>query len=512
MTLIRRKYICLFLFLLYGNIANGDDHFIDYNLTNDFNDENNELENLNFDQNSNMSFDSVSDEIDFITKYEPIKTKVITQINTSYTDALRKLLLGGIDELLSQDLYLKTHTILKRPVTSLPIFEVFHTQHICQDWFFKFHIFGTQARAFYTNNSPFINSFLALSDPAYLEKLKKLKEVTNIDFEEALELFRCAKKDERRIGLLIQTFKNFNNFSFEFSIPFFYQEYNYFLTPEERENILNSSFFIDSSTKVEEDKLRQHAVSDKFGFGDAKIRLGFMTLKRHNLCAKIGIQSTIPIAFPFKKGIIGSFFKSKIVRPGINLRDVIQLQAVDTEAFDKWSSIFGMQVLNWLSAIVLDSPLGNYGHFGLGLFFEPNIKIDEGFSLKAKASAEYLFPALEERFFLTVKNPADFDHEKFLRDRDNEEAAKKDVLFLSEQVIETLFPRLVTAEIAPGFQIQITIAPQFRLNDWNFSIGYDFWYQQKEKVNFVFSPLANSFNIPKGTKSKAFQNKIFAAG
>ena len=62
--------------------------------------------------------------------------------------------------------------------------------------------------------------------------------------EEAISLFKDAKKQERRVGLMIQALKNFNhNISFEFTIPFFYQEYNYFLTPDEIEAIKTSSVF-----------------------------------------------------------------------------------------------------------------------------------------------------------------------------------------------------------------------------------------------------------------------------
>ena len=136
--------------------------------------------------------------------------------------------------------------------------------------------------------------------------------------------------------------------------------------------------------------------------------MGFLTPgSKDNLCAKIGVQSTLPIAFPFKNGMLGSFFNEKLVRPRINLQELITLNLnknpKNDAEFKEIMKNFALDSANWLSAMVLESPLGNSGHFGLGCFIEPQAKFAKGVMVKALASVEYLFPAKENRFFLQIK-------------------------------------------------------------------------------------------------------------
>src|SRR5205085_11322935 len=123
-------------------------------------------------------------------------------------------------------------------------------------------------------------------------------------------------------------------------------------------------------------------------------------------------------------------------------------------------------------------------HFSLGIFVEPNIKINSAVSLRTKTYLEYQFPANETRFFLKEKNPVDFDEKKFKKDVHNAKAAAQDVVFYQDQIINTFFPDPFRTLISPGFTFQLTTGPSFRVRNWDFSFGYDFWIQQKEKIDY----------------------------
>ncbi len=454
---------------------------------------------------------SLCDEIDYIAKYEELKPKVPLIVKRSFIDTLGILLTGGIDQLLKEDLYLKTHRILKRPINSLPIFLIFHTEHLKQDKLVRLSLFADSTyKSFFTDDSPFINSYLGFDCPNIKSNYDKLKILTNIDLEDVIGLFRKAKKQDRRVGLQLQTLYNFDNWSLEVTMPFLYQEYNYFFTEEEKEDILNSHLFGNSTIKIEEKELMKHAVSDKLGFGDADIQIGYLIFQRNCWCAKVGLLATLPLAFELKQGMLGSNFNNKLVRPNLDLSQVVQANlSGDSQTFSNILKDFGFKALHWLNAMVLESPLGNNGHFGLGAFFEPLFRLDENVILKSRAAVEYLFPAGEERFFLTIKNQADFNHAQFEKDRENEQTAENAVKFLSQIVTETLFPNIYQTTIEPGFSLQFTLAPQFRLNEWCFSVGYDYWYQQKESINYICNPQNIPLNICKGSKPHGTQSKIF---
>lgn len=455
------------------------------------------------------------DDIDNIGEIGDIE---IIREPTTNSSALSKLLLAHIQYILKNDLFIKTNTVLKRPTQTLPIFNLYHTDHICQDWLIRLSLFGNKTdRAFFGNNE-FIRSYLDvnLND---LENISKF--VGNIiDIPTAVEMFRITKKQERRAGLMIQVLKNFfDDFSFEFTIPLLYEERNYFFTQKEREDI--EALFKNKPEKEQEKILQKHALSDKFGFGDARMKLGYLVFNKNNIAIKFGIQTTLPISFAFKRGLLGSnFTKVTEERQSINLKEIIEMK--DNEDDPKYikkagqttlkekGEKFGLKTADWLSAMVLDSPLGNNRHFSLGVFLEPQIKLNNAVVLKAISYIEYFFSANEKRFFLKQKNPKDFDTDRLSKiAKSMDQIASGDALdFLGNQASETFSPLIYCAQVTPGFMFQLSVGPQFRLREWDFLIGYDFWYQQKEKINFVFDAPSN-LKINKATKPKAFQSKIF---
>lgn len=446
----------------------------------------------------------------FLKSNKIASSQPMVTANPTNIQILNTLINLNILNVLQDDLYLKTFTVLKRPVQTLPVFNLYHTDYTCQNWMLRLNLFGNKTDdAFFANDCPFINSFVNITNPNLLKFIESLP-LSQLPFAQIINIFSQIKKEERRAGLMIQGLKNFNDLSLEFTIPLFYDERNYFLNSQERQQL--ESFFPVQGQENKDREYRKHIISDKFGFGDARIKLGYLVLNNENIAVKFGLQTTLPISFAFKKGLLGSNFTklTKQVKPQfsfINIFDLIDtnLAELKTQAVD-----FAMQAADRLSAMVLDSPLGNHRHFSLGAFLEPQLRICDGLALKAISYIEYFFSANETRFFIQQKNPADFEKSKYEKiiASGNEAAAGAAIEFLDQQVIATFFPKILCAQVTPGFMFQFSIGPQIRLREWDILIGYDFWYQQKERIDFVFDA-PNNLEINKATKPKAIQNKIF---
>lgn len=456
-----------------------------------------------------LKSDEFDDAIDAETNNAPVDKPVFNQKKViTNEDVISNILTGGVNELLAKNFYLKTHTSLKRPVETLPIFNLYHTDHVYNCWLFNFYLFGNLTeRAFFTDSNPFICSFLNLKIFDQFEKIEfKKRSIPKI-----VELFKNTKKQERRGGLMFQFLKNWDDLSFEFTIPLFYDERNFFFTPREKEDL--EDFFGQRTTKEEEREYRKHVISDKLGFGDARVKLGYLITKTEKFCTKAGFQITLPIAFAFKNGLLGLNFDkvTKCGRPTINLRRILQLEADKEDAkVTEFARNFLIDTINWLSAITLNSPMGNGGHFGLGAFAEPQFKIGQGVTFKTLTYIEYFFPAMEKRFFLTRKNPADFTDAALEKAKENPDTAAAEVEFLNNQIIETFFPPTFETDVSPGYMFQITVGPQFKIREWDFMMGYDFWYQHKEHINFINCAKQGNLQLKKALKHHAISNKLFA--
>jgi len=444
---------------------------------------------------------------------------------TKNVDVLGILLTANVASILAEcDIYQKTSGVNKRPITTLPIFNLYHLEHACQDLVLKFNLFGNVCtKEFYTDDHPHLRSYLTIQTPCIIDKLEKsfltkdfLPQIIKIS-----DLVGRIKLEERRVGLMTQIFKNYKHCSLEFDIPFFYQERNIRPTEAEeydlKEALTPAGGDIDS--KQIEKEFKKHVISDKIGFGDMRIRLAFPFIHDSNFCAKLGIQTTLPTTFCLKKGLMGSDFRENLHTPKIDLRLLTCLaqQAFimkDIAAQEELIALLkpiGFDALDRFGAMVLDSPLGNHRHFTAGVFFEPRIRLHEGVTLFANLSYEYIFPHVEKRFFLKIKN---LDLEKFKKDVEdnNEEAATKDMRQLNQALIETLFPNLYQTDIFPKNSLQCTIGTNFRIREWDFNFGYDVWWQQKEKIGSTcgINPCKN-LKIEKSENVGSLQNKLFGS-
>lgn len=450
-----------------------------------------------------------------------LKTRVLPCTSAATNkDILNCLNFLNIPTILSHDLYLKTYPLNMRPINTLPVFNIYHTEYLCQNWILKFNLFGNKtARQFFTKHSDAINSYINLNDPDILADIEDAQNLANVNIPKILNLFQNGRVEQRRIGLMTQFLKNFNNSSLEIDIPLIYGENNFFLTEQEQINIENTFVQMGVAfTRTQgEEMLKKFVVADKIGLGDSRVKFGIPTLQSSWGCTKLGFLATVPTAVAFKKGLVGSSFVNNFTVPNINLQNIAVLlfdaKNGNQQAINQLRIIgsnFGLSSLKQLSAMLLDTPLGNGGHFGIGMFVEPKLKINNGFTLRLYGTFEYLFPAKELRYFLKKKNPSDFNPANFDTDIITEDQAGQELVFLSQQLVNTLFPSPLNVTVEPGLAFEFTVSPSFTLREWDFMFGYDFWFQQQETFGDIKAVFPDAFDIKKCIKPSALQNKFFA--
>lgn len=461
------------------------------------------------------------------------------------SDAALIQLLAGSDKgfsyvtALATDLYLHTNPLRNRPLATLPSLLSRMPHSWADGWHLSAHGFFNQTgKMFFTKHSPYIDSYVSLDHKSPLQQLN-ISEFSDISISSVIGLFKKVKIQERRGGLLMRAAKKCKNWSLECSTPLYYLEHNYILTEREILDIQQSDVFArdnsgahcdrDSAEKI----VRKFVVSDSCGIGDTQIRLRHHAINKKNLKTTVGLQATLPTAWSFGRGLIGSHFTKRLCRPTIDLKHIVSLaiSQPDDPTPRAIALDFMVAASDWLSAMALETSLGNNHHAGFGLFLESLWNIERRVYLETQASVEYLLPATEIRPFIKQKNPDDFNRQTFLSHSDgysdsapdSEEQKKfaallrKDVAFLNRQSVDLFFPPRLHAKVVPGFIAQITIEPHFVVkkcftqeccSTWDCGIGYDLWYQHHERIKRITGN-GLPVKISQALRSRAYQGTVF---
>lgn len=418
----------------------------------------------------------------------------------------------NIPKVLQQDFYCLTYPPVTRSVLDLPSLRIY--QDPCRDWSaFILPFYNQTSKMALAGNSPFINNYLNFNAD-FLADLDIQTLLAGLNIEDIFPLIGIARLQERRVGGLLAAYKTHNKWSFGIRLPLYYLERNFFLNDAEREAIKNAPFFKFLSGGAASDDeevtnlLIRHLAADKVGFGDTRISALYMIAGPQQELW-VGGELTIPTAVAFRKGVFLSTFCKSKPPPPFSFFDLFQLTplcgatpAEQTEGIAIVQDI-GLEALDKLTANVADRPLGNNGHFSLSPTLEHHYHFTDCFQLITFASIEYLFAADEQRFFIICKNPAEFN-----RDFSDPNEASNNLAFLNQQAINTFFPTdVVCTRVTPGVIIKFSTGITYESYQAYGMLGYDFWWQAAEhlKIN-IARPL---FNINKGTRPAAHQNKIF---
>jgi hypothetical protein len=368
----------------------------------------------------------------------------------------------------------------------------------------------------YTEAGTRISSYWNLNDENLIGDIDE--EDFGINIPDAIALFCGMIMQESRAGFMASAFGVWDSFNAELRTLFYYNERNFNVSAEERARIEQSNFFDeDNSGTTSHQELNRHFIGDAFGLGDTRICGGCFLVDQENFGLNVGALMTLPTAFAFERGLLGSDFDKNSCHAPFDLLSLFQLALStppNTQAVVQTSIDFLISAFDKLSANLLQVTMGNGGHIGTGFFFENYLPLNERFKITTRGEIEYLFPSSEKRFYITKKFPQEFTALEPYTTEDGADPAQAPakLAFLNMQLIDTFIPKVYTTSIYPGFILRFAseLSGYFG-QTWMFGIGYDLWWQDKERLGPIKANPLQIANIRTdiATRPGAFQNKIF---
>lgn len=487
-----------------------------------------------YSKNENFDFHNTQTEFDIFDDFNDIANEILesTQfdvVKKANPDTIIDILetAGGI-AILEQDFYLKTYFLNHRSLLDLPSF--LHNLH------YKYHRYTIGAQLFYdqitrsyfSSKSSKIEEYLNIAGDNFLEtvhnSIEKIKK--DLGFEITLplidlfELMGKAKVQERRFGFMFHVLRKFKKTNFLLYAPLYYFERNYFFTDEEQEAI--EALVGSSSPEEEEDLQKKHFICDKLGLGDTRLMIDMPAIRHKQYKLNLGVQATIPTAFTLVTGMLGSTYKDKNSdQPSISFVELFDGflstdPLVQAEATDQAMEFF-LGALDRLSAILLDTGLGNNGHFGLGIYGTTKIPLStfihrpwaHQIILKGRTSLEYLFPKNERCYFVEKDNRTEFESRNF-KDADK---ASENLTFLEHQFVNKFYPFVIDTRIHPGIIFIWTSKLTYENQYCALHIGTDTYVKTPDRLSALAAnpELFKRLAIHKAKGLWSYQSMLYAA-
>jgi len=331
----------------------------------------------------------------------------------------------SIKSILQENLFLRTNPLNSRDILDLPM-GMLDKNYEYENWISSAELFYNMTdRSYFTRKCDSIHSYLAITQDDFLEEIRKAaKKVTlftgtDFDFDpaDAFILFKNGTVQERRLGFLFYGKKSLRSWNFSWRFPFYYLERNFWFTEEEQEAIEEK---LGTLEEEEQEKFQSdHMISDKLGFGDLRFSFDFPLTSGKTFSTRVGAHITVPTAWAVARGLKGSHFKPVVGGRDTDFGDLIDYHLdelisrgtdgsaeVRQTAFDALTDLAYLAI-DHTAANLLDAPLGNGRHTGIGVNFSSKTPLNifikqrwaENIFMKSFMSLEYLLPATETRFF-----------------------------------------------------------------------------------------------------------------
>jgi hypothetical protein len=430
----------------------------------------------------------------------------------------------NVPTILQEPLFLHTNILNKRSLLDQPIFEPDRAE------FPGDIVIGTSAfwrkteRSNFTRGSDKLESYIALSQASLIAKLEDTIQRANefspgldIDIAKIFSLFENMTVEERQIGFMIHGMKRWRRTTLRVMMPIYYLESNFSLTKKEQDAVALQLGALDPE---EEERFRKtHFINDKIGFGDTRIELDSTVLKRPSFTLRCGALATVPTAWVWGGGFLGSSFAKPSRLPNFELEALFNaIENPGTESEQEAINVireFLLDSFDRVAANLIDIPLGNNRHLGLGAYIRGktplsvymNNSFAERIRLANRISLELFLPATEKRFYINKIDEVGFGNHNF-QDID---LAAENVQFLKEQAISRLFLRAFDTRIIPGVIFRWSSGLYYKGERFGFNLGTDFWLQNKPKFSSisVSQKILHQIDIPKAKPPVAQQSKIF---
>lgn len=355
-----------------------------------------------------------------------------------------------------------------------------------------------KSRSNFTKDSTNLSSYISLVGSDFVDALQNSIELLarllenpdfNINARLAFGLFSNMTVEERQAGFMFHTQKKWKKITMRIMTPLYYVERNFSLTDRERDAIAQE--FGEQSEEEENEFAEKHFISDRIGMGDTRLELDQRIIHAPGLKVRFGLQSTIPTAFTWGQGFVGSKFSAPSTYPNFDFQSLFCLAENPTEdnaqqAFNLLND-FLLDSFDRIAANLIDTPLGNNGHLGLGIFMRGKSSLRtlinkpwaEQLAFTNRISLEFFTPKKEKRFYANCINQQAFENRNF-NDLSPATAAAN-VIFLQQQLVERLFLRAFNTKIYPGVIFRWTSVMKYQAERFGVYFGSDFWLQNKER-------------------------------
>lgn len=481
-----------------------------------------EMRDFDFD---GASFD---EEDDYMFMNEYLDTTGMDHISRAINPVEVMVILNllGVPAILQEPLFLHTNILNKRSLLDQPIFEPDRAEFPGK-WVVGTSAFARKTtRSNFTRGSDKLKSWLALTEASLIGKLETTIENANIlspgvdvDIAKIFSLFENMTVEERQVGFMLHCMKRWRNVTLRVMAPIYYLESNFSLTKREQEEVARE---LGALEPEEERRFRKaHFISDKIGLGDTRIEVDGTLLKRPTFTFRCGGLATVPTAFTWGRGFLGSSFAKSSMLPTFELDPIFNaIENPSTESEQEALRIlkdFLLDAFDRVAADLIDVPLGNNGHLGLGVYMRGKTPLSafmntffaERIKLASRMSVEIFVPAREKRFYINRINEAGFASRNF----EDSDMAAENLQFLKEQAIARLFLRAFDTRVIPGVIFRWSSGMYYGGEMFGFNLGTDFWLQNKAHLSKISASRKTiaEIDIPKAKQPVAQQSKIFGA-
>ncbi len=425
--------------------------------------------------------------------------------------------------ILREDIYRKTTgPVTIRSLLDLPSLtpDYFYNNY----WTFTTELFFNYTpKVYLTKDSPFLRSYLDLNNENIINEIENIEFTSVENVPDILGLFSTTKFRQYRAGFMFGFARHWDNWTICGRIPLYYLLEHFYLTDQEIENIQKNPFFSTGAsgelgTSQSDEVMRfglKHLVCDKFGTGDARLSLLAHPVKQECQNLWFGLQVTIPTAKAFKRGLIGGEFSPDMPIPPLNLQHFFNvffcnnaIPELNNAVIKKESTEFAIDVLDRLSTILINSPMGNGKHFGLGPEIDWRYQVNDYLSMHGYTSIQVYIPHRENRFFLIKKTESDFD-----RNWRDPALAGENLALLNQLIVETLFPVGIRTTVTPGVRFQMNYQLLYKSEHWDLSGGFDYWIQGHDYIQPLLPIVPFHLHLvrDKAARPAAHQGKVFAS-
>lgn len=448
--------------------------------------------------------------------------------------------------LLEENFFLRTNGINKQSLLDLPLpgNMMLTTDHCSMLGFDLFY--NEVPRAFLTRDSSAICSYLAITQPNFLEKIQDIYQCTQnlagltfgVDITKALQAIGNMHVQQRSVGFMFFGIRQWGQYIGRFKLPFYYIERNFNLDPADLDTLeeaLGVPIDRDQSVFELDPFVREHFISDKVGFGDTRLTMEQLIFysEHFDYWVYAGGLVTIPTACTFGAGMVGRDFCKDTRLPNVNfdqlldlaadycLSDPEQQAAALAQAQATLSALF-LNLFDRFAGTLLDTPLGNGGHFGFGAFlrtYSPlSIFIKERWATSIRMtsflSAEYLAPHNEYRSYISVNDRNRFKQHDFL----NLDLAAENLAFIEQELINRFFLVARKVRVQPGLIGRWNSKFLYQGNRWGAILGSDSWVQSRGSLHYVCPPnngrpsddiVTNKLDYKKNHPFMAYRSSVF---